>query len=744
MKNQSYILKLGKLSCASCVRTIEQAARGVAGVTSADVNFASHTASIQTSGSIQAVIIAIEQAGYEAFQENSAAPFDPQREDVRTMRHLFIQASLAGGGGLFFILLMILPHFPRVTDSVGQKVWLALGFFSAAILYASARDIYRAAFVSVKNRTANMDTLIGMGTSVAWIFSMLVTLFPALMAAGSHTVYFESALMIIAFIKFGAALELYTRGKTRETIQGLLDLRPSSARVVRQGKELMMPLSNVELGDVVRVRPGEKIPVDGVIIEGFSGIDQSMLTGEPLPVDKTINDKVTAATINKTGTFLMRATGVGDETVIARIIEMVARAQNAKPDLARLADKISSYFVPTVIVIAILAATVWYDFGPHPKLVYVSIVLSSVLLIACPCALGLASPLAVMAGVGKAAEYGILIRRGDALQKANQLTTIVFDKTGTITQGKPQVTKLFALSPYDEGDILLYAASLEQGSEHSLADAIIQAAKAHDFELYSTENFTAYPGYGISAYVHMKSVLLGNRKLMQQQEIDITALQVEADKLSMEGATIVYIAIQGKPAGLIAIADTIKLESRRVIRTLHEMGLKTMMVSGDQSSAAHHIADLVGINHIIAEVLPEKKAAIIAKLQQQGEIVAMVGDGINDALALSQADIGFAMGGGTDVAIESADLILMGHSLQSVPDAILISHATVKNIQQNLFGAFIYNIIGIPVAAGILFPWTGLLLNPMIAGAAMALSSLTVVLNANRLRYYRPDTEGIH
>ena len=735
--SKHYQLKLGKLSCASCVRKIEQAVRSVKGVASADVNFANRTAAVTMTGSVDDVIQAIVQAGYEASVLDAANDATDQDDEIRSIRRLFTQAAIAAVAGIILMVLSYLPDFPNVTSTQGQKIWVGLGLGSLLVLYISARDIYRAAWVTLRNRSANMDTLIGMGTSVAWLFSMLVSLFPALLPQGTHTVYFESALMIIAFIKFGAALEMRARAKTRASIQGLINLRPKTARLVRDGKDEIIALEDVELGDVLRVRPGEKIPVDGEITEGYSSIDQSMLTGEPIPVDKTVKDSVVGGTLNKTGSFLMRATGIGSNTMLARIIEMVNRAQNAKPEIARLADIISSYFVPTVIVMAIIAATVWFDFGPEPKLVYVPMIAATVLLIACPCALGLASPLSVMAGVGKAAEYGILIRNGDALQKTQRLTTIVFDKTGTITEGKPRVSTIYALPPYDEGDILLYAASMEQGSEHSLGDAILKAAAEHDFELYSTEKFAAYPGYGISAYVHLKNILLGNRKLMLQQNVDISALEGEAERLATQGATIVYIAINNQAAGLISISDVIKKEAYQVMQALKEMGLKTLMLSGDQSAAAKHIAGLAGMIDVIAEVLPEQKAQKIHALQQSGEVVAMVGDGINDAPALSQADVGFAIGGGTDVAIESADLILMGSSLQSVVDAILISGATVKNIKQNLFGAFIYNALGIPIAAGVLYPFFGVLLNPMIAGAAMALSSLTVVLNANRMRFYR-------
>lgn len=739
-ETKEYQLKLDKLSCASCVSKIEQAARQTIGVESAEVNFATRTAMVKTRGAIKDVIQSIQQSGYGASVASENNHSDV-RDESRSMRRLFIQAFIAGVFGIGLMVASYLPSVPDVASAAGQKVWLGLGLLTLAALFITAGDIYRSAWVSFLHRSANMNTLIGMGTAVAWIFSMLVTLFPSLLPGGSHHVYFESALMIIAFIKFGAALEMRARGKTRESIQSLIGLKPRQARIVRDGKEITIDISEVGLGDILRVRPGEKIPVDGVMIEGHSTIDQSMLTGEPMPVEKNVKDMVVAGTINKNGTFLMRATGVGSNTMLSRIIEMVNRAQNSKPKLARLADVISSFFVPVVIIIAIVAATLWFNLGPQPKLAYVAVVTATVLLIACPCALGLASPLAVMAGVGKAAEYGILIRNGDALQTTQRLTTVVFDKTGTITEGKPAVSAIFALPPYDEGDILLYAASLEQGSEHSLADAIVQAAKQVDFELYSTENFAAYPGYGIAAYVHNKNVMLGNLKLMRQQNIDVSALADEARRLSAQGATIVYVVLQGEAAGLIAISDTIKPEAKMVMRKLNRMGLKTLMLTGDLESAAKYIAAEAGMTDVIAEVLPEQKAQKIIDLQKRGEIVAMIGDGINDAPALSQADVGFAIGAGTDVAIESADLVLMGKSLHAVPDAIMISRATVKNIKQNLFGAFIYNGLGIPVAAGVLYPFIGVLLNPMIAGAAMAASSLTVVLNANRLRFYKPRYE---
>ncbi|HLB41713.1 MAG TPA: copper-translocating P-type ATPase [Gammaproteobacteria bacterium] len=658
-------------------------------------------------------------------------------DEYQHYKYLLKQSYWAGGVGIILMIISYLPMIPTIHTQQGQIIWTVLGILSFGILIYSAHDIYTGAWEALKTHVANMDTLITMGTGVAWLFSMGVTIFPNVLPENAREVYFEAALIIIAFIKFGAALEVRTRGKTKETIQKLIGLRPKTARVVRHGNEMDIDLQELVVGDVIRVRPGEKISVDGVIIDGHSSIDQSMLTGEPIPVEKTIHDKVVGGTVNKTGTFLFRATGIGNDTVLARIIDMVNRAQNSKPALARLADVVSSFFVPAVIVIAIITALLWFNIGPDPKLAYMSVTFATVLLIACPCALGLAAPLSIMAGVGKAAEFGVLIRNGEALQKTRHLTTIVFDKTGTITEGKPRVSKIMAIAPWKENDILHFAASIEQGSEHSLAEAILIVAKDKGLKLQSSKEFRAFPGFGLSATVNGKNVLLGNMKLMTQQNISSVEFIAQAEKLFEQGQTVVYLAVDSKPAGLIAISDTIKPEAKSAIERLHKLGLKTLMLSGDHKKAALFIAQQAGIKEVMADVLPAEKSAKIIELQTRNEIVGMVGDGINDAPALAQADVGFAIGAGTDVAIESADLILMGNSLHGVVDAILVSHATIRNVKQNLFGAFIYNVLGIPVAGGILYPLFGLLLNPIMAGAAMALSSLTVVLNANRLRLFK-------
>lgn len=735
-----YQLKIPDISCASCVATIETALRHVTGVKHAAINFATKMATIESTTDVQTLIKAVEQVGYRAHEINPQAPAADE-DDEEHYHHLLKQAVLAGGFGIFLMILGFMPWLPPLTSQLGQLIWIVFGLIALVILIYTAGDIYLAAWKAFKAHIANMDTLIAMGTGVAWLFSMAVTFFPHLLPEGARAVYFESALIIIGFIKFGSALEIRTRGKTKDAIQKLIDLRPKIARIVRDGEEIDVPLQDVVVNDVIRVRPGEKIPVDGIIISGHSTVDQSMLTGEPIPTEKTVDDKVVGGTFNKTGTFLFRASGVGNDTVLARIIDMVNRAQNSKPALARLADAISAYFVPAVIIIAILTAAIWYDFGPSPKIAYMTTTAATVLLIACPCALGLASPLAIMAGVGKAAEFGILIRNGDALQLTRKLTTIVFDKTGTITAGKPRVTHIVSLEPGQEKNLLTLAASLEQGSEHALAEAILVAAKDANIATVPITAFNAFPGLGLSAKVDKKRILLGNAKLFADQNIALEKIMPQAEQLAEQGQTLIYLAADTDVLGFIAVSDAIKPEAKSAIARLHKMGFKTVMLTGDHAKAAHNIAKKAGIDDVIADVMPDAKATKIKMLQSRGEFVGMVGDGINDAPALAQADVGFAIGAGTDVAIESADLVLMQSSLHGVADAIIISRATVRNIKENLFGALIYNVVGIPIAAGVLYPFIGLLLNPMIAGAAMALSSLTVVLNANRLRFIKIKRE---
>jgi Cu+-exporting ATPase len=570
---------------------------------------------------------------------------------------------------------------------------------------------------------------------------MLVALWPALVPEQARHVYFEAAVVIVALVNLGQALEMRARGKTSEAIRRLIDLQPRSARVVRNGQEIDLPIEEVGLDETVRVRPGEKIPVDGQVLEGRSSVDESMLTGEPLPVAKGPGDEVVGGTLNKSGGFLMRATRIGRDTALARIVEMVRAAQASKPGIGRLADRISGVFVPAVLIIAILTALAWFNLGPEPRISFMLVASMTVLLIACPCALGLATPISIMVGVGKAAEYGILIRNGEALQRAGGLSAVVLDKTGTITEGRPAVTRLVAAADWGEDELLRLAASLEAASEHPLAEAVVVAARDRDLNLAAVDGFEAHSGQGVVAEVEGRHVVLGNRRLIEREGIEAEAWPERAEALAAQAQTPIYVAVDGRIAGLLAVADPIKPDSKQAIARLRGLGLRVVMITGDARATADAVAAEVGVDEVIAEVLPEHKADRVAELQEGGDIVGMVGDGINDAPALARSDVGFAIGTGTDVAIESADVTLIRGSLTGVAQAIAVSRATVRNIKQNLFGAFVYNGLGIPVAAGVLYPLAGVLLNPMIAGAAMAMSSVTVVSNANRLRWFRAEAE---
>ena len=740
---QAIHLSIGGMSCAGCVSAVEEALQQVPGVAAVVVNFAEHTADVSGDVSVATLIQAVVDAGYEAAELKGTEDETQEREAAERAeyRSLLKKSALAGAIGAPLMLLDWFGAMPMLHGG-GRLFWLVIGVMSLVVMVYAGGRFFTGAWKSFKNHNANMDTLIALGTGSAWLFSMLITLLPSLVPEQAQHVYFEAAIIIIALINLGAALELRARGKTSEAIKRLIGLQPKTARVVRDGVELDVAIAEVGLGETLRVRPGEKIAVDGVIIDGHSSIDESMLTGEPLAVEKRVGDEVTGGTMNRSGTFLFKATRIGSTTALARIIEMVRQAQNSKPAIGRLVDKVASVFVPAVLIIAVLTFMVWFNFGPEPKSAYVLLTTMTVLIIACPCALGLATPISIMVGVGKAAEYGVLIRNGEALQRAGQLTTIVLDKTGTITEGKPTVSALIPAAA-NEDELLRLAASLEVGSEHPLAEAIVAAARERDLALHSIANFAAIAGHGVEGEVNGQKLLLGNRRLMDEHGIAVDALRVRAEALAQQGQTPMFLAVNGSLAGVVAVADPIKADSKAAIARFHRAGLKVVMLTGDNRITAAAVAQQVGVDEFFAEVLPADKASKVVELQQRGEVVAMVGDGINDAPALAQADVGFAIGSGTDIAIESADVTLMRSSLHGVVDAIEISRATVRNIKQNLLGAFIYNTLGIPVAAGLLFPFTGLLLNPMIAGAAMALSSFTVVSNANRLRWFKPKGEGV-
>ncbi len=584
-----------------------------------------------------------------------------------------------------------------------------------------------------------MNTLIAVGTSAAYLYSLIVTFAPHLiMVKGMMVdVYFDTSAAIIVLILLGRFLESRARGRTSEAIKKLMGLQPKTARVIRDGHEIDIPLRGVIPGDILVVRPGEKIPVDGVIKDGHSFVDESMVTGESIPVEKQPGDKVIGATMNKTGAFQFEAMRVGKETVLAQIIRLVQEAQGSKPPIARLVDVIASYFVPAVILVAVVTFFIWYFFGPSPRLTYAFLNFVAVLIIACPCSLGLATPTSVMVGTGKGAENGILIRGAEALEKAHQLNAIILDKTGTLTKGEPSVTDIIESGHMKRNEILLIAASAERRSEHPVGEAIVKRAAEEGLTLLNAEDFQALSGQGVESTIDSKKILLGNKALMNSRKVDLDGFSDQAERLSTEGKTPMFLAVNREIKGIIAVADTLKKNSEKVVESLHRMGLEVVMLTGDNLRTAGAIARQAGIDRVLAEVLPDKKAEEVRRLQSEGKRVGMVGDGINDAPALAQADVGIAIGTGTDVAMESSDITLIGGDLEGIVTAIALSRATIRNIRQNLFWAFAYNTILIPVAAGVLFPFFGILLNPILAAGAMAFSSVTVVSNALRLRSFK-------
>lgn len=742
--SQTHTLMIDGAGCSSCVVKIENSLKAVSGVGSAAMNFADRTVTVSGSADTDALVQAVEAAGYKAtVQEGSSddeALAEKERSDKAHYRTLMRHTALALGLGLPLMIYGLFIGDMSVTSNTERLSWLAVGLATFAIMLYSGKHFYTGAWHSFKNHSANMDTLIALGTGTAWLYSMAVVIIPNAFPELARHVYFEATAMIIGLINLGMALELKARGRTSEAIKRLIGLQAKTARVVKDDGEVDIDIQYVQLGDVIRVRPGEKIPVDGDISEGSSTIDESMLTGEAMPVEKQQGDKVSAGTINKSGSFLFTATKIGKDTALAQIIKMVKRAQNSKPPIGRLADVISSYFVPTIMIIAIVSALVWLNFGPQPSIAYAIVTATTVLIIACPCALGLATPMSVMVGVGKAAESGVLIRNGEALQTASKITVMVLDKTGTITQGSPTVTDIINTGSYEDDEILRLAASLELGSEHPLALAIVEAAQQRDIALAKAQDFKAITGQGVSATVDAHKLLFGNSKLMAAQGVDLGEHGKRAQALANEAKTPMYFAVDQTLQAIIAVADPIKEDSIAAIQRLHKRDIKVLMLTGDNHDTAKAIAKQTGIDAFFAEVLPDQKVDKIRELQAQGEIVGMCGDGINDAPALALANVGFAIGTGTDVAIESADITLLRGSLHGLADAIAISKATLDNIKQNLFGAFIYNTAGVPIAAGLLYPWLGVLLNPVIAGAAMAFSSLTVVSNANRLRLFKASS----
>ena len=737
-------LSIGGMSCAGCVAAVEDALRKTPGVDEASVNFAEHTAQVRGDVDADTLIKSVVDAGYEAAELKGLDDEQAEREakEMVEYRRLLKKAAVAAVVGAPLMAGGMLDLFPPLASDDGQVFWLMAGIAALVVMVYSGGHFFVGAWKQFRHHNANMDTLIAMGTGAAWLYSMAIVFAPHTVPSIAQHAYFEAAAIIIALINFGSALEMRARGKTSEAIKRLVGLQPKTARVVRDGREVDVPIVEVGLGETLRVRPGERLPVDGVVIDGHSNIDESMITGEPLPVAKQNGDEVVGGTINTSGTFLYQAKRIGKDTVLARIIEMVRTAQASKPSIGRLADRVAAVFVPSVMIIAVVTFLIWYNFGPSPVLSYAIVATMTVLIIACPCALGLATPISIMVGVGKAAEFGVLIRNGEALQQAGRLTTVVLDKTGTVTEGKPKVTAVVPRGWVNAEQLLEIAATVEAASEHPLAAAVVAAADEKGMRRLEMSGFEAASGRGVRAQMNQQRVLLGNRRWMEENGVNLGELVDEAERLAADGQIPLYLSLNDMGAGVIAVSDPIKEDSAAAVARLHLAGLKVVMLTGDARVTAEAVARQVGIDQVIAEVLPEDKDQQVAALQQSGEIVGMVGDGINDAPALARADVGFAVGGGTDVAIESADITLMRGSLHGVADAIAISRATVRNIKQNLFGAFVYNSLGIPVAAGALYPFIGMLLNPMIAGAAMAMSSLTVVSNANRLRLFRPEEKS--
>jgi len=740
------------MTCASCVARVEQALSSVPGVISANVNLASEKATVEYIEGTEFAELrqAVAEAGYELGSEAETLEdvTTAARREIKRVRNRFTLAIIFGA------LILVLGFAPSFIG----KPYLLWALATPVQFWAGLR-FYRGAWGALRHRTADMNTLIAVGTSAAYFYSVVAILFPSLFVAAGRepSLYFDTAALIIGLILLGRFLEARARGQTSEAIKKLIGMQPKTALVIRDGEEREIPVEDVQVGDLILVRPGERVPVDGIIRQGYSSIDESMITGESIPVEKKAGDEVIGATINKTGSFQFEATKVGKDTALAHIIRMVEEAQGSKAPIQRLADVIASYFVPTVIGIAIATFIIWYFLGPAPAFTFALLNFVAVLIIACPCALGLATPTAIMVGTGKGAENGVLIRSAEALERSHKISAVLLDKTGTLTRGEPKVTDIISVPSSSQEEILQLAASAEHGSEHPLGEAIVKAASEKKLKLSPASDFNAVPGHGIEALVEDKKLLLGNLKLIKDRGLSLNGLEEEANRLWEKGKTVMFIALDSQVVGIIAVADTIKPNAKEALEEIHKMGVETVMLTGDNQRTAEAIAQEVGVDRILAEVLPEHKAQEVKKLQEEGKVVAMVGDGINDAPALAQADIGIAIGTGTDVAMETGDITLISGDLTGIVTAISLSKRTMRTIKQNLFWAFAYNTALIPVAAGVLylvFRQSGVpsglhfilgdygFLNPILAAAAMAASSLTVVSNSLRLRRFKPTKFG--
>jgi P-type Cu+ transporter len=745
---KSVSLSVTGMTCAACARRVEKALLGTDGVRAANVNLAAEKATVEydpASLGLERLVRVVEDTGYGVVREEQTGDVHA-REYGKLRRDFLIAAVLTA-----LILVGSLPHMLGFTLPV-PTTWLNLALLALAtpVQFWAGRRFYRGAWGALRHGSADMNTLVVVGTSAAYFYSAVAALAPRLFAGGMGVgVYFDTSALIVTLILLGRLLEARARGRTSEAIKGLAGLGAKTARVVRDGEEGDVPVEDVSVGDVVVVRPGEKVPVDGVVVSGESAVDEAMISGEPMPVVKRVGDGVIGATLNTTGSFRFEVTKVGKDTALQQIMRMVEEAQGTKAPIQRLADRISGVFVPVVAAIAALTFVVWLVFGPEPAFTLALLNFVSVLIIACPCAMGLATPTSIMVGTGKGAESGILIKGGEALEAAHKLTTVVLDKTGTLTRGEPELTEVVATNGLGEDEVLRLAASAERTSEHPLGEAIVRGAKDRGLSLAEAEEFSATSGGGVEALVEGHAIRVGSRRFLAGSGACQDELGPPGEELAREGKTHVFVAVDGEPAGIVAVADTVRSESREAVARLREMGLEVAMITGDDSRTAGVIARELGIDRVLAEVLPRDKAAEVKRLQKEGEKVAMVGDGINDAPALAQADVGIAIGTGADVALEAADLTLISGDVRGVARAIKLSKATVRNIKQNLFWAFAYNVALIPVAAGVLYPFFAGgavpevlrpvlgeygFLNPVLAAAAMALSSVTVVSNALRLR----------
>lgn len=742
-------LNIEGMTCASCVARVEKALNKVEGVTAASVNLATETAQVSGSNlNIANLIQAVKKAGYEAQLKTAKVNFTEQQnfqhkkaeETASLYRDLWIALALALP---VFILEMgshLLPSFHHfVVHNIGtQNSWYIQFVLTTLVLLFPGRRFYQHGIPALLRLAPDMNSLVTVGTLAAYLFSVIATFFPFLLPQATVHVYFEAAAVIIALILLGRYLEARAKGKTSQAIQYLIGLQPKTARVLQDGQWLDLPISEVQQDMIIEIRPGEKVAVDGVVTSGHSYVDEAMVTGEPVPVAKNTDDRVVGGTINQNGTLQIRATAVGEDSVLAQIIKMVEQAQGAKLPIQAAVDKVTLWFVPAVMGLALLTFMVWFLLGPEPQLSYALVNAVAVLIIACPCAMGLATPTSIMVGTGRAAEMGVLFRKGEALQLLQQTKVVAVDKTGTLTEGKPVMTDFQVLEGFNKQQVLQLIASVEAKSEHPIAYAIVQAAKEQQIELIEVSEFDSITGAGIKAQINNQDIQIGAERLMQQLGLNTEHFAGIASKLGQEGKTPLYAALDGKLAAIIAVADPIKDTTFKAIEELHRQGLKVAMITGDNPHTANAVAQQLKIDHVIAEVLPHEKVDAVKMLQKEHGIVTFVGDGINDAPALAQADVGMAIGTGTDVAIEAADVVLMSGNMQHVATGIGISQATIKNIRQNLFWAFVYNIALIPIAAGILYPFFGILLSPMFAAGAMALSSVFVVSNALRLKLYQP------